>query len=163
MKTIRSIIFTIIIPGGVAVGIPFWLLAGHRVSDFDAGLLRWLALLPGIAGLLLLFISVFEFLLKGGGSPAIWFTRPLSWLIGKEPDQLVEGRFYRFTRNPMYLGVFLLVMGESLWFSSFRLLGYALLLFAVFHLVVKYLEEPHLRNKYGEPYLEYCRKVPRWI
>ena len=163
MKTIRAVLFTIIIPGSVAVIFPSWLLVKNRSPDFDAAWLRWLAWVPGVVGLVFLLTSILEFLIKGGGSPAIWFTHKLGWLIGKEPDRLVESRFYRISRNPMYLGVILLLVGESLWFGSYRLLGYAFSMIIIFHLVVRYLEEPHLRKKYGQPYEDFCRRVPRWF
>lgn len=162
MRTIRTIAFTILNPGLVAAFIP-WLILRGKAADFDAGALRWLAGLPAVVGLVLLLASIVDFLVKGGGSPAIWFTRRLAWLIGEEPGRLVGNRFYRFSRNPMYLGVILIVGAEALWFGSYRLVGYSLVLIAFFNGIVRYVEEPHLQKKFGEEYEDYCRRVPRWF
>jgi protein-S-isoprenylcysteine O-methyltransferase Ste14 len=63
----------------------------------------------------------------------------------------------------MYIGVFLVVMGEALLFRAVALGLYATLLWSAFHLFVVFYEEPTLRRQFGESYEEYRRRVPRWI
>jgi protein-S-isoprenylcysteine O-methyltransferase Ste14 len=104
-----------------------------------------------------------DFLAKGGGTPAIWFTRHLRFLLGEEPRAIVRQGLYRFSRNPMYLSVAAVVFGEAWLFGSVLLLLYAIAVSVCFQLVVVFLEEPHLRRKCGASYAEYCRKTPRWI
>jgi protein-S-isoprenylcysteine O-methyltransferase Ste14 len=70
---------------------------------------------------------------------------------------------YRYTRNPMYVGVLLAVTGHVLWFGSPWLTGYALLLWLIIHVFVTTYEEPHLRKTFGRAYQQYCQKVPRWF
>lgn len=70
---------------------------------------------------------------------------------------------YRYSRNPMYVSVAAAVFGEGLFFGSALLVLYAVAVSVFFHLVVVFLEEPHLRRKGGAGYLEYCRTTPRWI
>jgi protein-S-isoprenylcysteine O-methyltransferase Ste14 len=101
--------------------------------------------------------------LSSGGTPAIFFTRPLRALLGEEPPRLVQSWLYTVTRNPMYVGVVLAVFGQALVFASANIAVYGALLWLAFHVVVVALEEPHLRERHGRSYEEYCRRVPRWF
>jgi protein-S-isoprenylcysteine O-methyltransferase Ste14 len=76
---------------------------------------------------------------------------------------MVARGLYRIVRNPMYVGVSLVLLGEALFFASSTLFIYGLLVLLGFHLRVIWYEEPTLRKKFGENYSGYCRKVPRWI
>ena len=164
MLYLRALIFTILVPGFVAGWAPLMLLAsGHGVRAFDAGPSRWAGLALMIAGGAGYLLCAADFLLKGGGTPAIWFTRHLRFLLGEEPQALVRQGLYRYSRNPMYVSVAAAVFGESWFFGSTLLLLYGVAVSVFFHLVVVFLEEPHLRHKGGASYVEYCRKTPRWI
>jgi len=79
------------------------------------------------------------------------------------PKSLVVNGLYRFVRNPMYVGVVLVLFSEGLLFSSSRLLEYAVLVGAGFFLFVVAYEEPTLRKKFGASYQAYCQAVPCWI
>jgi len=81
---------------------------------------------------------------------------PLSFLIGEAPAALVSEGLYRYSRNPMYVGVLLTIFGQGL-------VTYGLIVWICFHAVVVLFEEPQLRKQNGEPYDEYRRKVPRWL
>lgn len=118
--------------------------------------------LPIIAGTLIYAVCLLRFL-SAGGTPAIFFTRPLRLLIGEEPSALVSAGLYRFTRNPMYTGVLMVIFGQAILFASASIAGYGLCVFACFHVVVVGLEEPHLRESRGEAYERYCGSVPRWL
>jgi protein-S-isoprenylcysteine O-methyltransferase Ste14 len=69
----------------------------------------------------------------------------------------------RFVRNPIYVSVLLVVMGEAILFRSLLLVGYALLLWAVFHAFVVFVEEPQLACRFGTSYEAYVHTVPRWL
>jgi protein-S-isoprenylcysteine O-methyltransferase Ste14 len=84
-------------------------------------------------------------------------------ILGDLPDELIVRGSYRFVRNPMYVGYFLIVFGEILIFKSFLLVLYLLALFIFFHLLVVFVEEPLLKSAFGESYERYCRSVRRWI
>jgi len=86
-----------------------------------------------------------SFLLKGKGTPAIWFAKHLKFLIGEEPIKMVSSGLYKISRNPMYLGVQNIAFGQAIFFGSMAILIYAGLLTVFFHLTVILLEEPHLR------------------
>lgn len=162
MIFVRLIIFTILIPGTIAVYIPRWVVQQFH-GHIELGLLRYAGAPLLLAGFLLYLGSALAFAIEGGGTPAIWFTKPLKYLIGEEPHTLVHGTLYRFSRNPMYIGVMTAVFGQALWLESGVLMLYTAILFFCFHLVVVFIEEPHLRSKNGSSYEEYCRAVPRWV
>jgi protein-S-isoprenylcysteine O-methyltransferase Ste14 len=158
MLIVRAIIFSILLPGTLTIYVPWLILPGTAPAT---GPVRFLGLLPIAAGALGYLACALEFLLRGGGTPAIFFTRPLRFLLGEEPKALIESALYKRTRNPMYISVVTILLGESLLFESTALLYYALFLWLCFHLVVVLIEEPHLRRRPG--YDDYCARVPRWL
>jgi protein-S-isoprenylcysteine O-methyltransferase Ste14 len=107
-------------------------------------------------------LCLVNFLLSGG-TPAIFFTRPVRFLLGEEPAIVVQGGLYRFSRNPMYIGVVTAIFGQALVFGSIDIALYGAAVWLFFHLAVVFIEEPHLRKERGAAYEEYCRRVPRWF
>jgi protein-S-isoprenylcysteine O-methyltransferase Ste14 len=150
-------VFTILVPLVVAVVVPRTIDSAH----LQAGLWRagWLLVIAGAA---VYCICLLDFL-AAGGTPAIFFTRPIRFLIGEEPASIVRQGLYRHSRNPMYLGVLAVVFGQAIVSASLRVAVYGLGSWFLFHLVVVFLEEPHLRATRGASYDEYCRKTPRWL
>jgi protein-S-isoprenylcysteine O-methyltransferase Ste14 len=155
---IRGLIFTVLVPlvvggwGPTAVD-PFRRLQG---GAWSAG---WLLVAAGAA----VYGACLVRFLAAGGTPAIFFTRPLRAIIGEEPPRLVQGWLYTFTRNPMYVGVAFAIFGQAIVFASRAIAIYGAIVWLTFHLVVVLLEEPHLRDVHGDSYAEYCRRVPRWL
>ena len=94
-----------------------------------------------------------DFLVKGKGTPA-----PID-----PPKELVVSGLYNYVRNPMYVGVELMLIGHFLWFGFWNLLVYAAFFFAAFYIFVLLYEEPTLKKKFGAAYEEYLKRVPRWI
>jgi protein-S-isoprenylcysteine O-methyltransferase Ste14 len=136
---IRTIIFTILVPGFWTVVMPYWLLPG------------WFLVAGGIA---LYFACAFwGFALRGKGTPA-----PID-----PPKKLVEEGPYRIVRNPMYWSVAFVLLGEALVFHSLALVELAAAFFLGTNLFVLFYEEPALRRKFGAEYEDYCRRVPRWL
>jgi protein-S-isoprenylcysteine O-methyltransferase Ste14 len=158
MLWLRGLVFTLLVPGVVAFILPSAVDGGSRLRGgiCEAG---WL---PVAAGALIYALCLIRFL-TAGGTPAIFFTRHLRLLIGEEPAGLVSTGLYRFSRNPMYVGVLLVVFGQSVLFASPRLAAYACAVAVFFHLIVVFAEEPHLRATRGVSYEIYCRAVPRWL
>jgi protein-S-isoprenylcysteine O-methyltransferase Ste14 len=70
---------------------------------------------------------------------------------------------YRWVRNPIYIAALLVIVGEAWLFVSLPLLEYAGAAAIFVHLFVIGYEEPTLRRRFGETYVEYLRTVPRWI
>jgi protein-S-isoprenylcysteine O-methyltransferase Ste14 len=155
---LRGVVFTVLVPGAVGFYVPFSLLK-HASLRGGGWAIGWL---PIAVGTLLYGFSLIRFLLAGG-TPAIFFTRHLRVVIGEEPAVLEARGPYRFSRNPMYLGVVLVVLGQASLFASKVIASYGLVLFLLFHGVVVLIEEPHLRAEHGARYKQYCGKVPRWF
>ncbi len=154
MLLLRIVIFTVLVPGAVTIGVPYILL--HSTLDYAIGIgptLRILGLLPLSAGWTVYAWCAWDFGRVGRGTPAPY----------DPPQRLVTRGLYQFTRNPIYVGIGLIILGEALLFDSVPLFGYAVLLLVLFHLRVLFYEEPRLRAKFGTDYDEYCRAVPRWL
>jgi protein-S-isoprenylcysteine O-methyltransferase Ste14 len=106
-----------------------------------------------LAGLPVLLDSFARFAVEGLGTPAPVF--PTSHLV-------VTG-WYRYVRNPMYVAVLAVIVGQALIFGNVALLEYGALAWLVAHIFVLTYEEPTLRRTFGEEYELYCANVPRWI
>lgn len=158
MLTLRGIFFTILVPGMVGGYIPWLLHEGHSPAR-GAASLGWL---PVVAGAAIYVLCLLRFL-AAGGTPMIYFAHRLRLLLGEEPHALVEQGLYRWTRNPMYVGVLAATAGQAIVFQSWAVALYTTMLFLWLHFVVTTLEEPHLLHKMDGPYAEYCRRVPRWL
>jgi protein-S-isoprenylcysteine O-methyltransferase Ste14 len=150
---IKSTLITILMPGTGIVLIPYFILnhsGGVNPPPFSVTTL--LAMFLGLAGLAFLLYCIWGFGVHGGGTLA-----PVD-----PPKVLVVQGFYRYTRNPMYLAVILVLLSEALLFRSISLLVYAACVFLGFHFFVVFYEEPHLRSQFGDSYAEYCKRIPRW-
>lgn len=151
MTALRSLLFLVIAPGMVAGYIPLALLRWG--SQIYTGIFAYLAFPLWLIGGVVLLSSFWNFLKEGRGTPA-----PID-----PPKELVTVGFYRYVRNPIYVGILAMLIGHFLWFGYLNLLMYAMLVFLGFHTVVRYYEEPTLRMKFGASYEEYLKRVPRWI
>ena len=150
MVWLRTLIFTIVVPAAVTVYAPWWMLS--RSSAPGPAGWRWIALVPIAAGVATYLRCALDFG-RARGTPA-----PID-----PPKELVATGLYRFTRNPMYVGVACIVWGEALLFGSWGLAFFAAAVCVGFHLFVTLYEEPSLRRRFGEAYERYCRAVPRWL
>src|SRR3984885_10395115 len=148
---LKTIVFTIFVPGFVAVYLPYVLLG--RTYAPGHGPLSWLGLLGVTAGAIIYFLCAWEFAVRGLGTPA-----PIA-----PTKYLVTTALHRYIRNPMYVGVALAILGEAALFHSLHVAEYAGCMLATAHLFVVFYEEPTLHRQFGESYDEYRRSVPRWI
>ena len=149
-----SIVFLFVAPGIVAGAIPGWI-TGWQVGPPLLGLepLRWIGgVLLALGGVLLLE-TFSRFALQGLGTPA-----PIA-----PTKTLVVTGSYRFVRNPMYVAVVSLILGQGLWFGSVAALGYGFVVWLTVHLFVLAYEEPTLSGTYGDQYDRYRANVRRWI
>jgi hypothetical protein len=96
---IRAIFFTVLVPGMVAGYIPY-LFIRNRVSDLNTGLFHWAGFIVMITGIFIYLWTVTSFLLRGKGTPAIWFTKVISFIIANEPMKMVSSGLYKYSRNP---------------------------------------------------------------
>ena len=148
---LNTVIFTVLVPGTVAVYVPMVLVGGFRAPA--NGLLTWLGVLVTPIGAAIYFRCAWEFAVRGLGTPA-----PIA------PARfLVTTALHRYIRNPMYVGVALVILGQAALFRSLHLVEYAAVMLLIAHFFVVFYEEPTLRRQFGESYEAYRRAVPRWI
>lgn len=147
---IKNVIFTGLVPGTVA-GILPWLLVGD--ADALAGGPRVLALLLFALGFAIYAWCVWDFASFGRGTPA-----PID-----APRHLVVRGLYRFSRNPMYVGVLCVILGWAALYAHTSVAVYAVLVFSLFNSFVVFYEEPHLAESFGDEYAAYRARVGRWI
>lgn len=142
---LRATFAFLALPGVVALGIP-WLLG--RGSPFRPAGVALLA--PGLA---LLLWCVRDFYVAGRGTLAPW----------SPPVHLVRVGLYRYSRNPMYVAVLVVLAGWAFGFASRGHWIYAAAIAVAFHLRVVFFEEPWLARTHGDAWREYASRVPRWL
>ena len=151
MTILKSLLYLIFEAGVFALYIPLELLrTGPRL---ELGILSLLAIPMWLIGSLIILRCFWDFAMRGRGTPVP--TDP--------PKELVVTGFYRYVRNPIYVGVVLIFLGHFLWFGYWVLLLYTVLSFIGVHLFILLYEEPTLKKKFGGAYEKYLRQVPRWI
>ncbi|MCK5700959.1 MAG: isoprenylcysteine carboxylmethyltransferase family protein [Cyclobacteriaceae bacterium] len=106
-----------------------------------------------ILGLILFFKSVILLAKIGQGTLAPW----------NPTKKIVVKGIYRHVRNPMIIGVNLILLGQAFLIQSGNILLWALIFILMNHLYFIFKEEPALRKRYGREYKEYCKNVPRWL
>lgn len=154
MIALRALIFTVLAPGSVTILIPYLLLSSSsNTRGLSLGNARLLGLLPLLVGIAFYLRCLWDFVVSGKGTPD----------PAAPPRELVVNGLYRYSRNPMYVGLLLVLIGEGLFFESLLLLLYAALLFFIVHMRVIFYEEPTLQKLFGESYARYCKEVPRWL
>ena len=150
---IGTAVFFFLAPGIIAGAIP-WGMTNWRLPDPLP-----LAGLPALLGVILLLpglwvlIDSFARFARNLGTPA-----PIA-----PPERLVVDGWYRYVRNPMYVSVLAIILGQALLFASWPVLVYAVVVFVIVHLFVTTYEEPTLREQFPDDYASYFENVPRWV
>ena len=147
---LKNLLFTVLVPGTVAVYVPL-LIAQSRSPASGPALAIALALL--VLGTAIYARCVWDFATFGRGTPA-----PID-----APKRLVVRGLYRYTRNPMYVGVLTVILGWSALFRASNLVLYALVVGTCFHLFIVIYEERHLEREFGAQYQAYRSQVARWL
>ena len=146
-----------LVVGAAFFALWFWLLPdwlGLRVESAGTSRWRWLAAVPSVLGFAIALRCVWDFGWTGHGTPA-----PVA-----PPKRLVVVGFYRYARNPIYVGF------AAGWIGLWVVFGHAnpvatatvVAIALGVHLFVVFYEEPTLRKKFGTDYDDYCRNVSRW-
>ena len=146
---LQALVAFLALPGVVAFAVPYLLVR----PSLPVGNPSWPGLIVLGAGLLILGRCVRDFYVAGAGTLAPWAP----------PQRLVVTGLYRFSRNPMYLGVLCIVAGWAIVFRSSTMGWYATGLLALFHLRVVLGEEPYLARAHGAEWEAYRSSVPRWL
>jgi protein-S-isoprenylcysteine O-methyltransferase Ste14 len=154
LALLGTAVFLVLAPGFFVVLVPYWI-SRWRIQPPLLGFteFRLLGVLLMAAALPVLLESFARFALQGLGTPAPVF--PTQHLI-------VKG-FYRYVRNPMYVAVVSMVLGQGLLFGNVHVLVYGSSAWLVTFSFVLTYEEPTLRRTFGAEYDAYRANVPRWI
>ncbi|KAA3605420.1 MAG: isoprenylcysteine carboxylmethyltransferase family protein [Planctomycetota bacterium] len=147
---LKNLLFTILVPGSVAGWVP-WVLSGGGIPEAP-----WRLAFGGLLFLFggsIYFWCLLDFIRQGRATPF-----PLD-----APKSLVIRGLYQYSRNPMYVGVLGVICGWVIWTGNLNLIFYAAAVFLMFQAFIFFYEEPHLRKEFGNDYLDYCRRVPRWL
>jgi protein-S-isoprenylcysteine O-methyltransferase Ste14 len=152
--SLGTILFTVVVPGSVVGFVPFlfsrWQL---RPPLFGLGATRWIGLAMFVIAVPAFADFLARFVREGHRTPA-----PIA-----PTRRLVVGGVYRHVRNPAYIAVIVMMVGQALIFANLDVLEYAFVVAIGFHLFVILYVEPTLRRTFGRDYQDYCQSVPRWI
>lgn len=143
--------FLVIAPGTMAGLIP-WLITHWRIQDGASVTLSIIGAVLVVISLAMLIECFVRFAMANGTPAPVAPTR-----------HLVVTGLYRFVRNPMYVAVLGLILGQLLLFGNAALLAYAVVFWLIVHVFVLSYEEPTLQRAYAEEYELYAKHVPRWF
>jgi len=149
---VRTLLFGALVPATILVLIPAMILNATG-TEGEGGVLRLLGLVPLVLGIAILAWCFAGFIVEGEGTPAPY----------DPPHRLVTGRLYGWMRNPMYVAVTTILVGEALFYGSLLLLLWAAVAWIAFNFFVVLYEEPTLQRRFGPAYETYMEHVPRWI
>jgi protein-S-isoprenylcysteine O-methyltransferase Ste14 len=149
---VGSFVFLVFVPGVVAGVVPWWLTDWQVQERF-----AWLSLQVAgstllLGGVVVLLHAFVRFVVEGVGTPA-----PVA-----PTERLVVGGLYRYVRNPMYLAVAAIIVGQALVFGQPILLLYTAVFAVSVAAFVRWYEEPTLFRRFGVQYDTYRRAVPAW-
>ena len=114
---------------------------------------RWIGAIMILAGVPGLVDAFARFALQGLGTPAP---------IGSTRNLVVTG-LYRYVRNPIYIALVAVILGQGVLMGDWRLIVYGAALWLFFHVYVVAVEEPTLEQTFGSEYEAFRAAVPRWI
>ena len=148
-----TVVFLVVAPGVVAGLVP-WLITGWRQpAAWGPPVLIWvvslLLILPGVW----LLLDAFVRFARASGTPAP--VAPTQRLVVVGP--------YRFVRNPMYLAVVSIILGQAVLFGNGWVLVWGVAVATAVALFVYGYEQPTLQRDYGDEYARYCANVPAWV
>jgi protein-S-isoprenylcysteine O-methyltransferase Ste14 len=143
----RAFAAFVALPGVVAFAVP---LLGLRPRDRSFELS---GIVLAVLGGAILLACVGEFYVSGRGTLAPW----------SPPRHLVISGLCRYSRNPMYVGIVLLLIGWAIGFRSRALGVYSGIVLLAFHLRILLYEEPWLARTFGQAWHAYAATSPRWL
>lgn len=146
---VKVLTAVLVLPGIIAFLIPASLL--HFTGDTQLVHPFGLTLLA--VGVICLFWCVRDFHIRGRGTLAPW----------SPPERLVVEGLYRYTRNPMYISVALILLGWAVSFRSLVLYFYMIFVVVAFHIYITQYEEPRLAQKFGMEWVRYANRTSRWL
>lgn len=152
---LRNTFFTLLQPGVVAGLIPYYLLRGaiDPIIKKPFGLEQLGGAFIFVVGFIIMIDCILRFAYQGKGT-----------LSPADPTrELVVKGLYQYSRNPMYIGVMLILAGEAIFFEQGRFWFYVIGVALLFNLFIIFVEEPRLKRDFGAAYEAYRKKVRRWV
>src|SRR5215813_13192270 len=154
IAVLGSALFFVIAPLVLAGFVPWWVTQWEfRPAFFGLDLTRILGGILIIVGVPGIVDSFARFALQGLGTPA-----PIA-----PPQKLVVTGLYRYVRNPIYVAVVAIILGQAILLGDWRLVWYGALFWTFSHGFVVAYEEPTLKETFGAEYEAFRTNVPRWI
>lgn len=147
---LKNLLFTFLVPGTVAGWVPWWIVGERAVPGGPTRVVA--GLLFALGGAIYAW-CVWDFARFGRGTPA-----PID-----APRRLVVRGLYRFTRNPMYVGVLTVIFAWATLYRAPELFVYGLCVWGVFHAFIVFYEEPQLAEAFAVEYAPYRSRVSRWL
>jgi protein-S-isoprenylcysteine O-methyltransferase Ste14 len=154
IAVLSSVVFFVFAPFTLAGLVPWWMTGWQFQPPFlGLELMRFIGAIMLLAGVPALVDAFARFALEGLGTPAP---------IAPTRNLVVTGLF-RYVRNPIYIAVVAVILGQALLMGDWRLIVYGALLWLSFHVFVVAYEEPTLEQMFGKDYEAFRAAVPRWI
>lgn len=143
-------ISSFILPATVLILVPWWI---HRDWQIHFGIHAIAGSILCMTGITAMILTISSFIKSGKGTLAPWAPAKIMVVTG----------LYRYVRNPMILGVFTVLLGESLLLESKNIFIWALCFLVINTIYFILSEEPGLEKRFGAPYRHYKRHVSRWM
>jgi protein-S-isoprenylcysteine O-methyltransferase Ste14 len=149
-----------LLPGIVTVLIPYGII--HQTDSLK---LQWpphdpVDLLPLFTGVFLVCIGLGMVVKTGSPFTQLDEGSPVPW---DPPKELIATGIYLHVRNPLISGILAILLGETLLLGSLPLLLWFIFFLLVNFIYIRFFEESHLEQRFGDEYLCYKDNVPRWI
>jgi protein-S-isoprenylcysteine O-methyltransferase Ste14 len=150
MENIIKQLISFILPVTVLILVPLYIEADNLIHNIPV-LMAGLSVMG--SGLYIMIITISKFIRIGKGTLAPW----------SPTKKLVTDGIYGHVRNPMIMGVIIVLIGESVAVLSVIILLWAVIFFIINNLYFFIYEEPNLEKRFGDEYMEYKKNVHRWI
>jgi protein-S-isoprenylcysteine O-methyltransferase Ste14 len=150
MITVIKNIISLILPITVLIVVPRWI-ENEWIMESNLNLAA--GILVGLTGLSIMFVTISSFIRIGKGTLAPW----------SPTKKLVIAGLYRYVRNPMILGVLIVLLAEAIVFSSKPILKWAGWFYIINTVYFILYEEPNLEERFGDDYVDYKKQVNRWL
>jgi len=150
---LRAVAFLLLVPGAIAGWLPWYVAGAPALVPQRETMQSWVGLVVVTCGAAVVLRCTRDFVRRGRGTPAPY----------DPPVALVTSGLYRLSRNPMYVGVLMMIVGQAFWYHSGSVFIYAVVVGIAFHARVRLYEEPRLARSFGPAYADYCARVPRWL
>jgi protein-S-isoprenylcysteine O-methyltransferase Ste14 len=152
---VRTVLYGTLFLGLLVVYLPYFqvLRLDEYISSLTTPWLEYGGIGLFVLGAVLVFASAYYLVRRGEGTPAPFDA----------PKKFVLAGPYQYVRNPMMMGLFAMIFGEAMWFSSPSIFLYGLLIVVLVCIFVAYIEESGLERRFGEEYLAYKKAVSPWF